>query len=230
MNKKGSFSMIIVGVVLFIAASGVQPAGDIPILNSPFANIRSVQRHDIATMPMEVNLFIHGKNFGKLRDGGKVSFGKIILGRNQIFSWTDTRIDCALPPDANLEFGSHYRVMLLNSDGSPASNRHDFLLLIYLEGVQPASGIPGSTVNMWGYEFGSSPRGAIVRFANIPVTRIKWGNRCLKILVPRPLTSTFVNKSDIGKAWVERNGERISNLVNFTITFPRTTLPRKFRP
>jgi hypothetical protein len=126
---------------------------------------------------------ITGSNFGATQGSSTVKFGD--WGNNvsavtaQVTSWSNTSIVAVVP--AFLTGASYFRVVV----GSSESNEENFGVTNPLTySLVPSAGVAGTSVTIWGVNFGSAQGTSTVTFGGINAEVTSWNNYSIVVPVP----------------------------------------------
>ena len=104
-----------------------------------------------------------GTDFGDTQGTSSISFGGIAV--SSYTSWTDTQVVCLVP--AGIE--GPVQVTLTTTGGTSNGVTFDVLTPPVLSGIDPASGVAGSTVTLTGTDFGDTQGTSSVSFGSTVV-------------------------------------------------------------
>lgn len=164
----------------------------------------------------EVNL--SGSGFGSQCGDKTVRIGGYEAGASDMELWSDTQVIVPLPND--FPFGNRHDIAVWEN-GSVVSNVKQNVL-IYMDitaheftipGGSPIDEAPaGTTISMHGL-FGANQGSCVVKFGGVEAQIVSWTNHTINFVLPNLSPGQY-------PVFVEKNGERVSFQVNFTISAP----------
>lgn len=126
---------------------------------------------------------VSGSNFGATQGSSTVKFGDSGISGSavtaQVTSWSNTSIVAVVP--AFLAGASYFQVVV----GSSKSNEENFAVTNpFTSGLVPSAGVAGTSVTIWGVNFGSSQGTSTVTFGGISAEVTDWSNYSIVVPVP----------------------------------------------
>jgi len=131
---------------------------------------------------------ISGSNFGSTQGSSTVKFGDWLNSVSpvtaQVTSWSNTSIVAVVP--TFLTGLSYFQVVV----GSSKSNEESFPVTNPLTySLVPSAGVAGTSVTIWGTNFGSSQGTSTVTFGGITAQVRSWNNYSIVVSVPTGVSS-----------------------------------------
>ena len=148
--------------------------------------------------PVGTSVTVSGSGFGALQGASAVSFNGVPAA---VTSWSGTSIVAPVPP------GASTGPVTVTVSGV-VGNGVTFTVTPQIIRISPSSGAVGSSVNIRGYNFGSSQGSSTVTFNGVTAVPGSWADSSIAVPVPLGVTSGPVIVTVSGYA---------SNQVNFTV-------------
>jgi hypothetical protein len=150
-------------------------------------------------------IYIEGTGFGSSQGTRVANLGTYALS---IMEWTNTYILGTVP--GGVPYGKHYSVYIKEGT-SVISNYYDFLLKMWPEEVTPSRGHPGSSIEINGFQFGTTQGSKILKIGSYDITGVtSWSNSTIEAVVPAIPAGDY-------KVYIKDSGEVISTQVPFSV-------------
>lgn len=141
------------------------------------ANIQDVIQHHFGCPTAELD--ISGQGFGTTA-GSK----QVYLGANpasSVLNWSPTSITVVAP--SGIPYGQNY-IVTIKQGTMTLSNTFNFLLRMWIESVEPAKGPRGTSITLYGFQFGNSQGSKVVKFGYQPLPVTSWQNSLIQATIP----------------------------------------------
>jgi|GEM_PF-3159795 len=163
-------------------------------------------------------IHLGGSGFGSQCGNKTVRIGSYEAGASDMELWSDTQVIVPLPN--NFPFGNRHDIAVWEN-GSVVSNVKQNVL-IYMDITagefsnsdgEPIFEAPaGATIRMRGL-FGANQGSCVVKFGGVNAQIVSWTYHTITFVLPNLSPGQY-------PVFVEKNGERVSFQVNFTISTP----------
>lgn len=145
------------------------------------AKIQGVIQHHHGLPTAELD--ISGQGFGSTAGNKQVYIGS--NPASSILHWSSTSITVVAP--SGITYGQDYAITI-KQGSTTLSNMFNFLLRLWMDGVEPDNGPPGTSITLNGFHFGNAQGSKVLKLGTQTLNVTSWQNYQIQATIPNNAT------------------------------------------